>query len=66
MTSALLPIVAVRPAFVSFEGRPIVQRELALSQLKTYYEDTWLGGSFEVRMWNVYSDTIRTNNAVEG
>ena len=66
MALAFLPIVAVRPAFVSLEGSPLVQQEPALSQLMTYYKDTWLDGCFPVRMWNVYSDTIRTNNAVEG
>ena len=65
MALAFLPIVAVRPAFVSLEGSPLVQQEPTLTPLLTYYEDTWLGGSFPVRMWNVYADTIRTNNSVE-
>ena len=66
MALAFLPIVAVRPAFVSLEGSPLVQQDPTLTPLLTYYEDTWLGGSFPVRMWNVYADTIRTNNSVEG
>ena len=36
-----------------------------MSPLMTYYRDTWLDGSFQVLMWNVYSDTIRMNKAAK-
>ena len=66
MAVAFLPLYSVRNAHVMLTADPVVQRLAALGQLLQYYKQTWLDGEFRPIMWNVYGETIRTNNRVEG
>ena len=63
---AFLPIIAVRPAFVTMQADVLTQQNAVVRRLVNYYEDTWLDGDFPPRMWNVHAAATRTNNAVEG
>ena len=66
MALAFVPIVSLRPAYTAHSLHPIVARIPGIAPLLVYYEQTWLYGDYPIQMWNVFSQSIRTNNRVEG
>jgi hypothetical protein len=68
MALANLPILVLRHSYTALLERSAAITTLypPLADLATYYQDTWLNGAFPLRMWNVYAENTRTNNAVEG
>ena len=65
MALAFVPIVSLRPAFIALSLDPVVARIPGIAPLLVYYEQTCLNGDFPIQMWNVFSQSIRTNNRVE-
>jgi hypothetical protein len=59
MATAFLPIICVQ-----LEDK-IPANDTSLKELFSYFSTTWLT-SFPPPMWNVFSESIRTNNMVEG
>ena len=53
MPLAFLSIIAVRPAFYALRQEPAVQSNTTLAALLTYFETTWLNGTFRLSMWNI-------------
>jgi hypothetical protein len=66
MAIAHLPVVVVRTAYQELTDSPLLVEHPTLTELSTYYANTWLNGEYELRMWNVNEETTRTNNSVEG
>ena len=62
---AFCPPAFVRPAWMSVQQEaPQIAR---VDELVTYFSNTWVSGSYQVRQWNYYKvDGPRTNNHVEG
>ena len=62
---AFCPQAFVRPAWMSVQQEaPQIAR---VDELVTYFSNTWVSGSYQVRQWNYYKvDGPRTNNHVEG
>ena len=65
MALAFVPIVSLRPAFIALSLDPVVARIPGIAPLLVYYEQTWSNSDFPIQMWNVFSQSIRTNNQVE-
>ncbi|XP_072175117.1 uncharacterized protein [Diadema setosum] len=64
MASGFLPQAEVIPAVQALAGEaPDVPR---MNEFINYFQDTWIGGRFPIRMWNVHQQRRRTNNDVEG
>ena len=66
MSLAFLPILILRTNFTVVQTSEVTENTPALQQLCTYYQETWLSGSFPPALWNVSQETVRTNNSVEG
>ena len=66
MALAFLPTNEIQQTFQTLRQQPVVDGSDRLQRLFTYYEDTWLTGTFPLDMWNVHETTVRTNNMVEG
>ena len=66
MALAFVPIVSLRPAFIALSLDPVVARIPGIAPLLVYYEQTWFNSDFPIQMWNVFSQSTRTNNRVEG
>ena len=66
MSLAFLPVILIGPNFMLIETSETTQASPALQQLCTYYQETWLNGNYPLSLWNVSTETVRTNNSVEG
>ena len=66
MSLAFLPRPLVRPNFFIIEGSNTVLNSDKLQTLCNYFKETWLNGPFDIWLWNVNQETLRTNNLVEG
>ena len=66
MSLAFLPRPLVSPNFLIIEGSKTVLNSDKLQTLCNYFKKTWLNGPFDIGLWNVNQETLRTNNLVEG
>ena len=66
MALAFLPILLVRSTFLTLASLPVVEENEGCQQLLQYYQETWLSGTFPLRLWNVHAEGTRTNNHIEG
>ena len=66
MAIAFLPTHKIQETFQTLQQQPAVDGNNQLQRFFSYYEDTWLNGTFPLEMWNVHQATVRTNNMVEG
>ena len=66
MAVAFLPIVAIRPSFVSLQQEAETLNNANCNELLDYFQGTWLNGQFPLQLWNVHNRSTRTNNHIEG
>ena len=66
MALAFVPMVSLGPAFIALSLDPVVARIPGIAPLLVYYEQTWFNSDFPIQMCNVFSQSTRTNNRVEG